>query len=260
MYAARTVSPDADLPRASLRRQAVVLCGGLATRLLPRTERVPKFLLPVAGRPFAGWLLERLAACAYDEVVLCVGHLGDAIEDAVGDGLAFGVPVRYSREGPRLLGTAGALRAAVDILDATFLVTYGDSYLPFDYRMPLDDLRAHPDDLGTMSVFENHDRWDASNTAIRGDHVLRYDKRVAGATPDGELAFIDYGALALARSVVAELPPATPLGLDAIQTRLAAEGRLRALVAERRFFEIGSEEGLAELEAELGRAAPGARS
>ena len=235
-------------------KQAVILAGGLGTRMLPRTERVPKLLLPVAGRPFAAWLLERLAAAGFDEALLCVAHLGAMIRAAVGDGRAFGITARYADEGPSLLGTAGALRRALADLAPTFLVTYGDSYLPFDYAAPLADLDAHPAAQGTMAVFKNDDRWDRSNTTIEGERVVRYQKRARDAAPDPAVDHIDYGATALRREVIAGLPAGTAIGLDAVQRDLAAQGALRALLAPRRFFEIGSPAGLADLEAELTRA------
>jgi NDP-sugar pyrophosphorylase family protein len=234
--------------------QAVILAGGLGTRMLPRTERVPKILLPVAGRPFAAWLLERLAACGFGEAVLCIGHLANDVRREVGNGRAFGLDVRYVEDGERLLGTAGALRRALHLLEPCFLVTYGDSYLPFDYLAPLRDLAAHTDALGTMAVFRNDDQWDRSNTQVEGEQVVRYEKRPRDAPRDHQLAFIDYGATALRREVVEALAERQVHDLSTVQRELATAGRLRAFVAERRFFEIGSEQGLADLEAELAHA------
>src|SRR5262245_5680355 len=168
--------------------QAVVLAGGLGTRMLPRTEAVPKFLLPVAGRPFGAWVLEQIAAAGFDETLLCIGHLGEAIRAAFGPE-AFGMTLRYADERDRRLGTAGALRAALDALEPTFLVTYGDSYLPFDYMAPLRDLRAHPEALGTMAVYRNRDRWDLSNAEVEQDRVVRYEKTSMSAARG--LAYID---------------------------------------------------------------------
>lgn len=230
-------------------RQAVILAGGLATRMLPRTERVPKLLLPVAGRPFARWLLERLVTAGFDEAVLCIGHLGEAIVAELGE--RFGpLRLRHSNEGVARLGTGGALRLALPWLAPTFLVTYGDSYLPFDYAAPLADLEAHPEALGTMAVYRNDDQGDLSNTALSGELVARYAKRKPGDARPPELTYIDYGALALRRAVVEALPEG-PSDLSAVQARLARDGTLRALVATRRFFEIGSESGLLDLEREL---------
>jgi MurNAc alpha-1-phosphate uridylyltransferase len=231
--------------------QAVVLAGGLATRMRPHTLTVPKSLLPVAGRPFVDWQLERLVAAGLPDVVMCVAHLGEQIRAHVGDGAALGARVAWSEEGPTLLGTAGALRGALPLLHESFLVTYGDSYLPFDYAEPLRVLRSHADCDGVMAVFKNEGRWDPSNVVTDGAWVLRYEKNARDAAFD----HIDYGATALRRDVIAGLPLGEPAGLDALQRDLAARKRLRASLAHERFFEIGSPEGLAELDRHL-RAKP----
>jgi MurNAc alpha-1-phosphate uridylyltransferase len=231
--------------------QAVVLAGGLGMRMLPRTERVPKFLLEVAGRPFGALLLERLAACGVPDVVLCIGHLGEPIRAAIGDGSSLGARVAYSDEGELRLGTAGALRRALPLLAPTFLVTYGDSFLPFDYAAPLRDLAAHPDALGTMAVYRNADRLDASNTVVSEDRVVRYEKRALHAPRDPDMDHIDYGATALRRSVVEALADGAALDLSTVQRELARAGKLRASHATERFFEIGSEAGLRDLEEHL---------
>ncbi len=233
--------------------QVVILTGGLGTRLGPLTQSLPKSLVPVAGRPFLAWQLELVARCGYRRVLLLTGHLSEPIRAFAGDGGAFGVELRCLDDGPELLGTAGALRHALDELEATFLVTYGDSYLPFDYAAPLAELASHPEALGTMSVFENQGRWDTSNALVSGDLVTRYEK----GSRDPALTFIDYGATALRREVIAALPTGQPHGLDQIQAELARQGRLRAYHAAERFYEIGSPEGLAELQAYLASTSAG---
>jgi N-acetyl-alpha-D-muramate 1-phosphate uridylyltransferase len=227
--------------------QAVVLAGGLATRLGERTQRLPKALIPIAGRPFLAWQLEVLARSGFRDVLLCLGHFGDQIREFLGDGAAFGITVAYSEDGPTLLGTGGALRRALDLLEPSFLVTYGDSYLPFDYAAPLRDLEAHAEALGTMTVFQNDGAWDQSNSAVKGDQVVRYEK--GGRDPS--LRFIDYGALALRRSVIAEREAGRAWSLESIQNELASSGKLRAYEARERFYEIGSETGICDLEAKL---------
>src|SRR6185295_7613823 len=198
-------------------RQAVILAGGLATRMQPRTLTVPKILLEVRGRPFADLQLEMLAKYNYQSVVLCVAFLGEQVRAYVGDGKRWGLRVEFSDEGKELLGTGGALRNAAPLLEETFLVTYGDSYLPFDYAAPLDSLRAHDDCDGVMSVFKNDGKWDASNVRTDGDWILAYEK----GTKDPAFDHIDYGAIALRKSAVLELPERQRSGLDELQTRLA---------------------------------------
>ena len=232
-------------------RQAVVLAGGLATRMLPRTLETPKYLLAVAGRPFADWQLERLAASGYDEVVLSVGHLGERVRAHVGDGARHGLRVRYVDEGGRRLGTGGALGLALaeGLLAERFLVTYGDSYLDFDYAGPLDALAGSKGLLGVMAVYGNHGRLEPSNAALSPDgrRVARYEK---GGGPG--LDHIDHGATALDRASLALVQGRERFGLGELQGELARRGALGALVAREPFHEIGSEEGLAELEAHLG--------
>jgi NDP-sugar pyrophosphorylase family protein len=251
--------------------QAVVLAGGLATRMRPHTLTVPKSMLEVAGRPFVDWQIERLVASGLRDIVMCIAHLGERIRDHVGDGAQLGARVVWSEEGPALLGTGGALRVALPLLGETFLVTYGDSYLPFDYGEPLRMLEAHSDCDGVMAVFKNEGKWDPSNVVLdrqdghdRDDEawVLRYEK----GSKDPAFDHIDYGATALRRSALAAaLPAATSqasqasqasqgggaAGFDAVQRDLASRKRLRACVAHARFFEIGSPEGLAELDRHL---------
>lgn len=237
----------------------VVLAGGLGTRMLPRTERLPKYLLPVAGRPFAEWHLELLARSGVVDVVLAVGHLAEAIRDALGDGRRFGVMLRYASEPEgHLLGTAGALAHAKALLPERFVVTYGDSYLPaLDLRALAGALERSPDVEGVLAVMDNDDRLDASNCVVDGPLVVRHQKRRLGDPRPPELRFIDYGALALRRRVLDDVPLGAPQGLDAVLSRLASACRLGAFVVPSRFYEIGSHAGLAALEAAL--ATPAAR-
>jgi MurNAc alpha-1-phosphate uridylyltransferase len=227
--------------------QIVVLAGGLATRMRPETETLPKSLLPVNGRPFVDWQLDRFAASGARSVVMCVGHLGDQIETHVRRGLDRGLAVGYSYDGEQLVGTGGAVRRALARLESEFVVTYGDSYLPFDYAAPLEDLRAHPDALATMSVYSNRSGLGEANVALDGEWVARYEKGVELA----ELDHIDYGAIALRRSALAEIEDGAVWDIEALFRKLARKRQLRAFVAPERFYEIGSAAGRHDLEQHL---------
>lgn len=235
-------------------KQAVVLCGGLGTRMRGVAGDGPKILLDVLDRPFLDHLLDRLEACKIDQVLLCIGHRGELVRDAVAKGRRRSLDVRFSDEGDRRLGTAGALRGALESLADTFVVTYGDSYLTFDYASPLGLLQADPSADGCMAVYRNDDALEPSNAAIEGGRVARYDKQRAATGP--VLDHIDYGATALRKSVIEAIAPGQALGLDVIQARLANEGSLLACVAEERFYEIGSPSGLSDLVRFLGGELP----
>ena len=110
-----------------------ILAGGLATRLGPLTASIPKSLVDVAGRPFAEHQIELLRRYGLTDITFLVGHFGEMIRDAMGDGARWGVTLQYVFDGPRPLGTGGAVRRALPSLADPFFVLYGDSYLECDY-------------------------------------------------------------------------------------------------------------------------------
>jgi NDP-sugar pyrophosphorylase family protein len=223
-----------------------LLAGGLATRLRPITQTVPKALVEVAGRPFIDHQLDLLYRNGVCRVVLCLGHLGEQIEQHLGDGSPRGMQMRYSYDGDRLLGTGGALRQALPLLGEAFWVLYGDSYLDFDYRAVLAHF-AGSAALGLMTVVRNEDRWDKSNVVYRGGRLVCYSKRARSP----EMTHIDYGASLLRREAARRLPQAGPCDLAEFYGGLVASGDMVGYELTRRFYEIGSHQGLAETEAHL---------
>jgi NDP-sugar pyrophosphorylase family protein len=220
-----------------------ILAGGLATRLGPLTANLPKSMLPVQGEPFIAHQLRLLQRKGARRVVLCTGHLGEQIEEFVGDGSRFGLQVAYSREDGRLLGTGGALRKAAALLGEAFLVIYGDSYLDGDYNAVeqafLDGRRQ-----ALMTVFRNQGQWDASNVLLEDGRIVRYSK--TDRLP--EMAHIDYGLGAIATRALETIPENTPHDLSRFYQKLLLLGQLAAYEVSERFYEIGSLAGLRELE------------
>lgn len=234
-----TFSPIGGVP-------AALLAGGLATRLRPITEKIPKALVEVAGRPFIDHQLALLRRNGIAEVTLCLGYLGEQVRAHLGDGAAHGVRLRYSFDGERLLGTGGALRRALPLLGDAFWVLYGDSYLDIDYSAVLAAFRRSGA-LGLMTVLRNENRWDTSNVVFRAGELLRYNKR--DRTPD--MDYIDYGAALLRREALERIPPDEPYDLADLYGALVAERQMVGYEVTRRFYEIGTPQGLAEAEAFL---------
>ena len=229
--------------------QCVILAGGLATRMRPLTERIPKALIPVVGRPFIDHQLDWLAGHGVTDVVLSVGYKGDAIRSHVGDGGRYGLRARVVDEGETLRGTAGALRLALDegALEESFLVTYGDSFLPIDFAAVFDAFQASGKPA-LMTVFRNVGRWDTSNVIFDGRMVTLYDKQ-RRTRPAADFAFIDYGLSALARRVIADQVPAGGSSdLATLFHGLSVRGELAGFEAAHRFYEIGSPAGLEDFE------------
>ena len=239
------MTKDVPLPPLAL------LSGGLATRLRPLTEKIPKAMLEVAGEPFIAHQLRHAAREGIDKVVLCVGYLAEPIEAFVGDGAAFGVSVLFSQEPPQLLGTGGALRNALPLLGDEFLVQYGDSYLDISYASVMRAFRQSGRQ-GLMTVFRNDGRWDTSNVEFAGGTIRNYDK-IDRTT---NMAFIDYGLGAFKSAVLRRWPAGERIDLADIYRRLLSEGELAGYEVHQRFYEIGSAEGLAETDRYL-RTKPG---
>ncbi len=225
-----------DLPVA-------ILAGGLATRLRPITEKIPKLLVEVAGEPFFSHQLRLLRKNGLTRIVVCAGYLGEMIVEQYGDGSNWGVQIDYSFDGPRLLGTGGALVQALPKLGEAFYVLYGDSYLPIDYqavgRAFLDS--GQP---GLMTVYRNEERYDSSNVWFEDGRIQIYDKKQK--LP--QMQYIDYGLGLLRASVLTGRPSVQPLDLAEVYQGLVTNGQLAGLEVAQRFYEIGSPAGLNELD------------
>jgi MurNAc alpha-1-phosphate uridylyltransferase len=222
----------------------VVLAGGLATRLRPLTERVPKLLIEVAGRPFAEHQIELFRRQGISHVVYCLAYLGEQVVAALGDGSRWGMTFGYVFDRPRPLGTGGALRLALPRLGQlgdAFFVVYGDSYLPCDFRAVERSFLASGQP-GLMTVFRNENRWDRSNVAWDGGRIVRYEKK---AEADETLHYIDYGLGVLSPKAFEPWAGETePFDLAEVYRHLLSRNALAGYEVHERFYEIGSIEGL----------------
>ena len=223
-----------------------LLAGGLATRLRPLTEKIPKVLLPVAGRPFLAHQLQLLRERGITRAVLCLGHLGEMVREEFGDGSGHGVHLDYSFDGPVLLGTGGALKRALPMLGEKFFVLYGDSYLPTPFA-PIADFFERSGKLGLMTVYRNEGKFDTSNVVFGDGEIKVYDKKLR--LP--EMRHIDYGLSLFRAEVFARHPAGKSFDLADVMRDLVAEKQLAGYEVPERFYEIGSHAGLEELNALL---------
>jgi NDP-sugar pyrophosphorylase family protein len=223
-----------------------ILAGGLATRLRPLTEKIPKLLIEVAGEPFFSHQIRLLKKSGLTRLVLCVGYLGEKIAELYGDGSKFGMQIEYSFDGEKLLGTGGALIRALPKLGDAFYVLYGDSYLPIDYRT-VGDFFLKSGRLGLMTVYENHGHYDTSNVWFEDGEIKIYDKKAK--VP--QMHHIDYGLGVFRATAFDGFPRDAVVDLAEMQKFLVGQKQLAGYEIKDRFYEIGSPSGLAELEARL---------
>lgn len=221
--------------------QAVILVGGLATRLRPLTNKIPKSMVEVEGRPFLERQLELLKENSIYDIVLCIGYKGEQIKKYFGDGEKFGIKIRYSSDKDKFLGTGGAFKKAENLLEDIFLVMYGDSYLSFDFQKAI-KFFGRFDKLGLMVVFKNLDKYEPSNVWVEGDLVKNYSKE----RKTKKMKYIDYGISIFKKDALKFIPENQFYDLSQLHKTLIKKRELLAYPAEKRFYQIGSFEGLEE--------------
>jgi len=188
---------------------AAILAGGLGTRLRSAVADRPKVLAEVHGRPFLSYLLDQLAAAGCREVVLCTGYLGERIVARFGD--AYGpLRLRYSQE-PAPLGTAGALRLALPLLESDpVLVLNGDSYCQADLAAFLDWHQGHAASA-TLVLTRVADVSRFGSVEIDADgRVLRFQEKAGVSRP----GWINAGIYAVSRPLLLKVPAGTAVSLE----------------------------------------------
>lgn len=216
-----------------------ILVGGLGTRISPLTKEKPKAMIDILGRPFIEWQLDLLAEKGIHEVVLCVGHKSKIIEDFVGDGSKFGIKVKYSHDGLTPLGTGGAIRKALPLLGNSFMVLYGDSYLPVDYSS-IEEKFYKIGKPALMTVYKNDGAYDLSNVDFKENEVKHYCK----GGHNLEMKYIDYGLSFFTSSIFEVYPENLVLDLSQVVSNLSNSHLLAGHEVQERFFEVGSTRGI----------------
>lgn len=218
-------------------RQAVLLAGGLGTRLGDRVAETPKPLLEVDGRPFVAHVIQNLSRFGVERVLLSVGYLGEHFEERLGDGTQLGVSLEYALE-PEPLGTGGALRFCRERLDECCLVANADTLFDLDL-LPLArrlDREGADAVIGLRRVEET----------ARYGKVLESDGRITGFSKSGHVGpgWISGGVYAIRRNILDRLPAGKSSIEADLFPRLAEEGSLWGLRGEGFFIDIGVPEDL----------------
>jgi len=220
----------------------IILSGGLGTRMSSLYPDLPKALIPINKEPFIAHQLRLLARQSVSEVILCVGHLCEQLEDYVGTGKNFGLRVSYSYDGDKQLGTGGAVLKAIKNIGEPFAVLYGDSYLETQF-LPLKKAFFDSKKLGLMTIYKNNNRWEKSNLSSDCGLIIDYNK----INPSSNMQFIDYGLSIFDQRAFDGFTDKIPFDLSDLFSVLINKQQLAAYEVRERFYEIGSPEGLNQL-------------
>ena len=224
----------------------VILAGGLATRLRPITKNTPKSLILINNVPFVLHQLKLLFLNGIRNVHFCLGYLGEEIENVVKkSSFSKEMRITYSYDGEKLLGTGGAINNSLDfIISDEFLVIYGDSYLDVNYKSVLNFFLKKSNDVnGLMSVYRNENKFDKSNIVFNKNLIINYSK----VDTVDEMNYIDFGLGILRKSHFDFFPNNQNFDLSDLYQNLVNEKELLGFEVFKRFYEIGSINGINDL-------------
>ena len=221
----------------------VILCGGLASRLYPITKTIPKALIKVSGQPFISHQLTYLHQQGIKKVILCIGNLGEILKSYVGDGSRFGLKILYSSDENKLLGTGGAIKKALSILDNEFFILYGDTFLPINFNS-IGKAYLSCNKLCLMTVIKNDNKWDRSNVFFKNSRLVEYNKQ----NPSNKMRYIDYGLSVVSANIFDEYSNDSFFDLSSVYESLSTRNQIEGFKVYKRFYEIGTPSSIKETE------------
>jgi NDP-sugar pyrophosphorylase family protein len=222
--------------------QIVIIAGGLGSRLGKLTRKTPKALIKIDKKPFIYYQLNQLSKQGFKKVVICVGYLGDKIKKYIGNDKKFNLNIQYSFDNKKLLGTAGCIRKAIPLLEDNFFVTYGDTYLPVNFKNIQKSFEKQ-NAKALITVYKNYNKLGSSNVCFKGKNIF-YKKN----SKLKKMNFIEYGVSVFSKEIFTETKFKKLSDLSSILSLLSKRKKLNYYVVKKRFYEIGSYSGLKETE------------
>ena len=228
-------------------KTAMILAAGRGERMRPLTDHTPKPLLQVGGKPLIVWHIERLCAAGFTHIVINHAHLGQQIEDALGNGAALGVSIDYSREG-NALETAGGIATALPLIEnEVFTVVNGDIYCEYDFSRlaePLARLAAGHDQAHLVLV-------DNPSHNLKGDFLLE-DGRVTNSPLTAHRLPLTFSGIGVYhRALFAHIPAGEKAPLAPLLRQAIDAGRVNGEHFGGRWVDVGTPERLNALDEEL---------
>jgi N-acetyl-alpha-D-muramate 1-phosphate uridylyltransferase len=220
--------------------KAIILSAGYGKRLRPLTDRIPKPIVPVGGKPLIVHHLEKLAASGFREIVINLGHLGAKIPEALGDGSSWGLSIAYSDEGAEPLETGGGITKALPLLgQETFLVVNGDVWCDLDFSAIPSQL---PEKDDALLFLVPQPEW-----RDRGDFSLRDNRVVESDSPD-----LLYAGIALYHPRILEGAKVEKFSIVPRLRQSIASNRVGGLLHSGKWDDVGTPERLDALQSEFG--------
>ena len=216
--------------------KAIILAGGLGTRLQPYTTFLPKPMLPLGEKPILEHLIDWVRKNGIKDVVLCVSYLRKTIEDYFEDGERFGVNIEYAIA-KKPLATAGQLKTAEKFIDGTFLCIYGDSIYDFNLKKMISDHQKKKSFI-TMSLFEYETqlKYGVIDTTANGTVKSWKEKPIINAN-------INMGCYVMEPEIFSSIPKNKPFGMDdVVKNAMKKRKKIGSIISKKCFLDIGDKE------------------
>jgi NDP-sugar pyrophosphorylase family protein len=220
-----------------IKYDVIILSGGKGLRVSKLTKKTPKCLIDINGKPFLYHQLKYLQKYRIKNVILSVGYLSNKINAYVDKEIDF-LNIKIVNDGNKLLGTGGAIMKSLDLLKEKFFVIYGDSYLNFN----LNKLKSKSK-FSSMAIFKNDNKYDLSNVDIKKSRFIFYNK----TKTKNDCNYIDYGVSYLNKSIFKNEKRYKKFDLSLTLNKASKKNQLKGLIVKKRFYEIGSYDGIKQL-------------
>ena len=216
----------------------IILCGGIGSRLGNVVNDIPKCLVEVNGKPFIYYQLKLLEYSGIRDVLLSIGHLSDMVKHYI-NSYNTNLNITYSDDGKELIGTGGAVKKALSLIDTPAAVMYGDTFLDISFKEVFKKFNKTKDPL--MVIYKNNKQFDTSNAYIKNDY-LAYNK----SQPHPDANYIDYGLSIFSSEHFENTNDVFDLSI--VQENYSRRKQLSFYIANNRFYEIGTPNSLKETE------------
>jgi N-acetyl-alpha-D-muramate 1-phosphate uridylyltransferase len=221
----------------------LILAGGMATRLYPITEKIPKSLVMINNKPFIEYQLRYLQKQGIKNVVISIGQFGEMIENCVKNLKNIKLDIEFVFDGKSLLGTGGAVKNSLYKLSDIFFVMYGDSFLPVNFEHIKNSFEYNNKEA-LMTIFENLNLYDKSNVLYENNKIQEYNKK----TFNPKMKHIDYGLSIFSKNIFKDFPVYTNFDLSQVFLKMLSLNELDCFIVSERFYEIGSFQGIKDFE------------
>tara|TARA_Y100000591_G_scaffold96521_1_gene81774 strand:- start:547 stop:1248 length:702 start_codon:yes stop_codon:yes gene_type:complete len=214
--------------------EAIILSGGKGSRVRKITKNIPKCLIEFNGNPFLFYQLKYLKKNKIKNVILSVGYKSNLVKEYVKRKINF-INVKVVSDGKYLLGTGGAIKKSIKFLDKYFYVIYGDSFINFNLK----NFKRNSG-YSTMAIYKNNNKYDLSNVERKDNGFIIYDK----LNKKKKYRYIDYGVSYLDKKIFKNYKKNKRFDLSVLLQQISKNFKLKGIVAKKRFFEIGSYNGI----------------